>query len=158
MNIPVFFLLLLRHPVSRRTRRNVSLSTAVGKSISQRLHDSLLANDGKETIRFEGYVSAKRSFGNSLAFVDLVSHPELDVCQALLRKELYHGSCYQGCRKSILPGARISLEGKAAPTKNPGEAVLLIQDMHLLELPRQPQHILAILTLATTGEIGRAHV
>lgn len=153
MLISVFFLLLLRYEVSRNTRCKVSLDTAVGNSITQRLHDSLLATDGQETIRFEGYVSAKRSFGNSLAFVDFVSYPELDVCQALLRKEFYEGSFYQGCRKSILPGARISLEGRAAPTKNPGEAVLLIQDMRLLESPRQPQHIQAILSLATTGEL-----
>lgn len=158
MNIPVFFLLLLRHPASRIARRDSSLYTAVGNSITQRLHDSLLATDGQETIRFEGYVCAKRSFGSALAFVDLVSHPELDVCQALLRKEFYEGSRYHGCRKSILPGALVSLEGKAVPTRNPGEAVLLIQNMRLLELPRQPQHIRAILSLAAAGELSMQEV
>jgi SAM-dependent methyltransferase len=123
-----------------------------GLTITQQLHQSLESGD-QEIIQFQGYVSSKRSFGNSLAFVDLISHPELDMCQALLRQEFYRGLHYQGYRKSMLPGTCIFLEGKAAPTRNPGEAVLLIHRMQILQLPRQPQHIRAIMSIVAAGEL-----
>lgn len=152
MHAPFFaVLLLLRSPTAKNSRLASSLHVD-GLSISERLLNSL-SNDDQEKIQFKGYVSSKRSFGNSLAFVDLVTHPELEICQALLRREFYEGPHYQGYRRCMLPGAHVLLEGAAAPTKNPGEAVLLIHNMRLLEVPRQPQHIRAILSVAAAGEL-----
>jgi SAM-dependent methyltransferase len=123
-----------------------------GLRITQQLHKSIADGD-QEVIEFQGYVSSKRSFGNALAFVDLISYPELDTCQALLRQEFYLGLHYQGYRKSILSGACLYLEGNAAPTRNPGEAVLMIHRMQILQLPRQPQHIRAIISMVASGEL-----
>lgn len=148
-------ILLIGNPVrwkSLRCLRASRKSDVDGPSITQQLHKSL-ANGDQEVIQFQGYVSSKRSFGNSLAFVDLVSYPELDTCQALLREEFYQGLHYQGYRKSMLRGACMFLEGKAAPTRNPGEAVLLIQRMQILQLPRQPQYIRAIMSMVASGEL-----
>jgi protein-L-isoaspartate O-methyltransferase len=138
-------------------------------SMDERLHLSLSVKDN-ETIVVEGYVSAKRAFGSALAFVDLLLHTmsdstndysNVDICQALLRREHYdHDTCsrYEGYRRCLLPGTLLRLEGVAAPTRSPGEAVLLVQRINLIQVPRQPQHIAAMLALAVSDDLPMREV
>lgn len=126
------------------------------EAIINQLRDRLERNDTSQ-ITVEGYVIAKRSLGKPLVFVDVVSS-DGDPYQALLRKEYYHGSHYDGHRKCLLKGSKLSFTGIASPTRNPGEVVLLIQDMRLLALPRQQQLIRSILVLALNNEIPRNQI
>lgn len=116
-----------------------------GTSIEEVLHEAL-ERDDKQGIRLDAYVSAKRSFGNSLAFVDFLTS-DLEVCQALVKRENYQGPHYQDYRRCLLPGTLLRIEGVAAPARNPGSAVLLVHRLKLLQMPRQPQHIRTILSL-----------
>jgi 2-polyprenyl-3-methyl-5-hydroxy-6-metoxy-1,4-benzoquinol methylase len=151
---PFLFLLLQCLP-KRNLNRGFSLLYSSNRepSIVRRLRDSLSA---KDEVKFlvKGVVKSKRSFGHSLSFYDLISYPDLEFCQALLRQEYFQGEHYQGYRKSMVPGAIVTLEGIASPTRNPGEAVLLVQSIKLDQIPRQPQYIKSILSLVTTGELS----
>lgn len=120
--------------------------------ISDELHQKLRDGD-TSPLSIDGYVLSKRSFGKALAFVDVVTADNVLLFQAMLKKQEYRGSCYDGYRKSLLPGTLMRIEGVASPTRNPTEAVLLIQNMTLLQLPHQPQHINTILSLGSENEI-----
>jgi hypothetical protein len=142
---PLVFLLLQCLP-EKNVKSHCSLlySNVKEPSIIRRLKESLSSKD-EVTICVQGVVKSKRSFGQSLSFYDLISYPDLDFYQALLREEYYQGKNYQGYRKSMVPGILVTLEGIASSTRNPGEAVLLVQNITLNQMPRQPQYIKSIL-------------
>ncbi|GAX23328.1 hypothetical protein FisN_27Lh102 [Fistulifera solaris] len=54
-------------------------------------------------------------------------------------------SSYEGYRICLLPGTLVRVTGTAAPTRNPGKAVLLLRSIQILQMPRQQQHITTIL-------------
>jgi 2-polyprenyl-3-methyl-5-hydroxy-6-metoxy-1,4-benzoquinol methylase len=125
---------------------------ASGSSILCRLKTAL-ADKSTELIKVEGYVKSKRCFGRSLIFVDLVTHQEFELCQALLRREYYSGTHYEGYRKCFHPGTLMEIQGVASPTRNPGEVVLTIHQIKLIQVPWQPQHVRVILALAVEGSL-----
>lgn len=128
-------------------------SPGIETSTTQRLQDLVAIGDRNPFI-VEGYITAKRSFGSGLTFVDLVIAGNLDdTCQVLLKRDDFTGENYGGYRRCLLVGTRLTLRGTPSPTRNPGEAVLLVHSMSLKGLPRQPQHIGAILQLVEAGEI-----
>jgi SAM-dependent methyltransferase len=130
-------------------------------SFEERLLDYLTRND-TTSITVEGYVTSKRSLGKQLAFADFQlssqdQHPH-DICQGMLRKEYFVGDNYAGYRKCLMKGTKLKLVGKASPTRNPGNAVLLIQSMELMGLPRQVQHIQIILSQCKDGRVPTSEV
>jgi len=121
--------------------------------ISQELKGRLAKSD-TSTVTIDGYVVSKRKLGNSLFFVDFCAHDrDLELFQVLIRRELFVGDHYDGYRKCLFTGCRMSLAGVASPTRNPGEAVLLVTSVRLVAVPRQPQHVRSILTLALQSEL-----
>ena len=130
------------------------------ESFTDKLLDRLGMNDTSPIV-VEGYVTSKRSIGKHLAFLDLQVHhgggqnlnDETNLCQALLRKDFYKGGFHHGYRRCLLKGTKYKLAGVAAPTKIPGNVVLMLHSMELLGLPRQAQHIQIILQQAVDGGI-----
>jgi Ribosomal protein L11 methylase len=109
-------------------------------------------------IATHGYITHRRSFGSSLAFIDLVAgggdhHTSRIVVQsplqALLKKQDYHHhrmkSSFASMLKSLYPGTRVYLEGVPCGTKNPGEVVLLVQYLRFEMCSRNPQHVKGLL-------------
>jgi hypothetical protein len=146
---------VLHNPVLQQSslsqrRTTVFLAAENFASFTERLSDCLRRND-TTPIDVEGYVTSKRSFGK-LVFVDFQTVGG-DLCQAMLRKEYYVGQHYDGYRKCLLKGSKFKLFGVAAPTRNPGNVVLLLQSIDLLALPRQVQHIQIILDLVKKGAV-----
>jgi hypothetical protein len=98
-----------------------------------------------------GYVTHKRSFGNALAFIDLVQDDETHhrPIQALFKKQEYDHSrsrsAFSSILKSIYPGTKLYLEGRASYTNNPGEVVLLLTHVRFLCVSRNPEHTKGIL-------------
>jgi len=138
--------------------RTKSQEQAPFLSFEEHLQDRL-ARDDQSTIVIEGYVTANRQIGRALVFVDFVLSTGQSIgggtlCQALLRQELYQGVDYNGHRLSLLVGSQFRVAGMASSTRNPGQAVLMIQALELIGLPRQPQHIKKILTLAKEGQMS----
>jgi hypothetical protein len=129
-------------------------------SFEQKLLDNLSRNDTTSSIIVEGYVTSKRSLGKQLVFVDLQIQQDdkVDICQAMIRKEYFTGENYSGYRRSLLKGSKLRVVGTAAPTRNPGNAVLLLQSIELLGLPRQVQHIQIVLNQCMEGNIPREEV
>jgi hypothetical protein len=131
-------------------------------SFTDTLLDRLRRND-TSPITVEGYVTSKRSLGKQLVFVDFqtaaIDNDNDDgLCQAMLRQEYFLGSHYAGYRRCLLKGTKLRLSGVASPTRNPGNVVLLIQSIQLLELPRQVQHIQIILQQGKEGTIPMEQV
>ena len=135
------------------------LNSETDQSFTDKLLDCLRRND-TSTIVVEGYVTSKRTIGKNLAFLDLQVHhqggnpninDEANLCQALLRKDVYNGSFHEGYRRCLLKGSKFRLQGVAAPTRIPGNVVLMLHSIELLALPRQAQHIQIILQHAVDG-------
>jgi len=118
---------------------------------SDTLKDRVHRNDTSSLI-FEGYVTSKRSLGKNLIFADFETE-EKDLCQAMIRQEFFTGENYEGYRKSLLKGTKMKINGIASPTRNPGNAVLLVNSIEILSLPRQHQHIQILLNLVREGKI-----
>ena len=104
------------------------------------------------TIITEGYITHKRSFGSSLAFIDLIGSNELKGSQPLQmlvkRQDYQHErskSVFSSILKSFYPGTKISIEGVASLTRNPGEVVLLAKHIRFLKSSRNPEHIKGML-------------
>ncbi len=171
------FILHHRHPASSRQqglqRNEFLLSSSPSitecipineerdeESFTDKLLDRLGRNDTSPIV-VEGYVTSKRSIGKHLAFLDLQVHhggsqnvnDETNLCQALLRKDFYMGGFHEGYRRCLLKGTKFKLTGVAAPTRIPGNVVLMLHSMELLGLPRQAQHIQIILQQAVDGGI-----
>ena len=137
------------------------LNSETDQSFTDKLLDCLRRND-TSTIVVEGYVTSKRTIGKNLAFMDLQVHhqggnpninDETNLCQALLRKDVYNGGFHEGYRRCLLKGSKFRLQGVAAPTRIPGNVVLMLHSIELLALPRQAQHIQIILQHAVDGYI-----
>lgn len=128
------------------------------ESFTDKLLDRLRRNDTSPIV-VEGYVTSKRTIGKHLAFLDFqVNHggnddinDETNLCQALLRKDVYNGGFHEGYRRCLLKGTKFRLKGVAAPTRIPGNVVLMLDSMEILGLPRQAQHIQIILQHAVDG-------
>lgn len=127
-------------------------SSSSSSSLFQVHLQDCVARHDNSTMVVEGYVTASRKIGRALIFVDfLLDHG--GICQSLLRFEQYRGREYDAYRLSLMPGTRFRVSGIASSTRNPGEAVLMIQTLKLIGLPRQSQHIQKILTLAKEGRL-----
>ena len=131
-------------------------------SIADDLKTRLSIGDSTE-MAVDCYISSRRSFGSGLAFLDLVVERgseggTAEVFQAMLRRELYSGEHFDGHKKACYLGARFRLRGEAGPTRNPGEAVLIVRSMRLLLMPRQAQFVDSILRLASAGEMPLGEV
>ena len=131
--------------------QELSLLNAPVSCLTDHLQACVAEND-RSTITIEGYVTERRQIGRALVFVDFLSD-QSGLCQALLRLDHYEGENYDGYRLSLITGSRFRITGRASSTRNPGEAVLIIQTLQLIGLPRQSQHIQKILTLAKEGRI-----
>ena len=135
--------------------------------------DLLLHYDTTTPIKVQGYVLTKRKFGKQLVFVDFHIDPtsipkdlmrvtttsDIDdesttkyLCPAMLRQDFFQDGdsqdYYTGYKKCMLAGAKYEIIGMASPTRIPGNVVLLIKSLELLELPRQIQHIQSIINTA----------
>lgn len=131
------------------------------KSFTDELQDRLRRNDTSPIV-VDGYVTSKRSIGKHLAFLDFQvdrgSNQKTDddnhnLCQALLRKDVYTGDFHDGYRRCLLKGCKFRLTGVASPTRIPGNVVLMLHSVELLALPHQAQHIQIILQQAVDGSI-----
>ena len=167
---------LYRHAsVVLRSPSSFKGGLAGDESFTKKMLDRHRQND-TSTIIMEGYVTSKRSIGRKLAFIDFQvdDHDNNDdnkceykdenhnLCQALLRKDVYQGRYYEGYRRCLLKGCKFRIEGTVAPTKIPGNVVLMVNSMELLALPHQAQHIQIILQQAKDGaipfeDVMRAH-
>merc|ERR1740124_2110261 len=143
----------------------------------------LLQRQEKYTIGVEGYVTHKRSFGSSLAFMDLVQGENFmtsaaadDVAgssdsdsdsgsdsdsdssngvnnsrplQVIIKRQTYQHhrtkSSFVSMLKSIYPGMKLYIEGRASPTDNEGQVVFMITYIKILGLSQNPQHLQGIL-------------
>ena len=151
---------LLSSPSSSRNEYVSITSVDDEESFTDKLLGRLRRNDTTPIV-VEGYVTSKRSIGKNLAFLDFqVDHgsnqrtdDNHNLCQALLRKDIYSGNSYNGYRRCLLKGCKFRLTGVASPTKIPGNVVLMLHSMELLALPRQAQHIQIILQQAIDGGI-----
>jgi len=155
--------------------------TSKMKTILRREQSSSIEEVVKGLIAVEGYVTHKRSFGSSLAFIDLVSRDrdnvvdvqknfdnedknykdtgEHLVLQALLKRQNYYHpthcqeplttnspSTFGALIKAINPGMKLSIIGEASQTRNPGEVVLLIQQVNIIGLSRDAQILKGLLS------------
>lgn len=117
-------------------------------------------------IATHGYITHRRSFGSSFAFIDLVDVLEKEKeekeheqnsqklwtqspLQAMLKIQDYHHhrskSSFASILKSLYPGTRVYLEGVPCGTRNPGEVVLLVQYLRFEMCSRNPQHVKGLL-------------
>lgn len=91
-------------------------------------------------ITVEGYVLSKRSLGKRLVFADFHIIGYSDACQTMLRVEYYKHDFQAAC-KLLLKGTKVRVTGRASPTRNPGNAVLLVDSIEFIGFPRQLQYI-----------------
>jgi Methyltransferase domain len=119
----------------------------------------------RRLVQVEGYVTAKRAFGSSFCFLDLIpvvqaqqqqQQAQEQPVQAMLKRQEFDGNnnnnnknsdlfYFDGYMKSIVPGIRIEIVGHVVPTRNAGEALLLIRQMRITAIPRNPQHVRILL-------------
>ena len=132
------------------------------EQLTHKLHD-LLQNDQPETIGVEGYVTHRRVFGSSLAFVDLIQGENLSQShtttndamspptslQVLIKRQTYDHSrtksSFASLLKSIYPGMKLYMEGQASPTDNEGQVVFMVEYIQVVGLSRDPHHLRGIL-------------
>lgn len=122
------------------------------QDVTAKLHRILDRSEENRTITTEGYITHKRSFGSSLAFIDLMGTNEAQgsqPLQALFKRQAYHHhkskSVFTSMLKSMLPGTKVAIEGVASPTQNPGEVVLLVTHLRFLKSSRNPEHVKGML-------------
>ena len=138
------------------------------QQVNQKLHLILDSNNNINNtvlIATEGYITNKRSFGSSLAFID-VAHGNNKIndtisssssplsLQTLLKRQEYNfaedgiesnNSMFKSMIKSLLLGTKIYIEGVASFTRNEGEVVLLIKHLEFLRVSRNPEHCRGLL-------------
>ena len=108
--------------------------------------------EDKELVQLEGYLASVRQFGPSFCFLDLSKRGVTVPVQAMLkRQEFEDADRFDACMKSLVPGIRICVSGPVKPTRNPGEALILIRDIRILALPRNPQQVRKLLRLVSEG-------
>mmetsp|Transcript_3935 Transcript_3935/g.7562 ORF Transcript_3935/g.7562 Transcript_3935/m.7562 type:complete len:940 (-) Transcript_3935:2963-5782(-) len=122
----------------------------------------------KNITRFatHGYITHRRSFGSSFAFIDLVDVIDKEKeekeheqnsqkswtqspLQAMIKIQDHQHhrskSSFASILKSLYPGTRVYLEGVPCGTRNPGEVVLLVQYLRFEMCSRNPQHVKGLL-------------
>jgi 2-polyprenyl-3-methyl-5-hydroxy-6-metoxy-1,4-benzoquinol methylase len=113
----------------------------------------LLHTNNTTPIQVQGYVTAKRGFGNSFCFLDVTdaTHWRSPV-QAILKRQDYQADdCFDGWMKVMVPGIELRITGPAAPSRNPGQALLVTHAIEIVQLPRNPQHIRIVLQAVCDG-------
>ena len=106
----------------------------------------------QQLVQVEGYLTSLRQFGPSFCFLDLSKNGVSVPVQAMLkRQEFKDPARFDGCMKSLVPGIRIVITGSVGPTRNAGEALVLIHDIRIQKLPRNPQHVRKLLRLVSEG-------
>lgn len=146
---------LLSRSTYSRHATSIDIETGYFDSFEQLLLDSLNRNDTSSPITIDGYVLSKRSLGKQLVFADfeIQQNGKVDICQAMIRKEYFKGDNLAGYRRCLLRGCKLRMVGTASPTRNPGHAVLLLQSIELIGLPRQAQHIQIIINQCMEGSL-----
>ena len=130
-------------------KRTINAKSSLS-SFTDKLKDYVNRND-TSPITVIAYVISKRKLGKNLMFVDFQisggdgNGNDNDVCQAMLRKDVFTGQNYEGYKKCLLKGTKLEIIGQASPTRIPGNVVLLINSMRLVQVPRQQQHIQTVL-------------
>ena len=122
------------------------------QEVTLKLHKILDNSEANQTLATEGYIIHKRSFGSSLAFIDLI-HGNEEVgtppLQALIKRQSYNhsksNSVFASMLKSMLLGTKVYIEGVASSTQNPGEVVLLVTHLKFLKSSRNPEHVKGML-------------
>jgi Methyltransferase domain len=131
----------------------------------------LVQQQSNESVEIEGYILAKRGFGPSFCFLDIsdAHHHQFDSCasnngdqapvQVILKRQDFASERYfDGYMRAAVPGALVLLTGVAAPTRNPGEALLLVHSIQILGLPRNPQHVRVLLQAVHDGALPLVEV
>ena len=163
-------------------RKNIELLPL--RQVTKRLHEIINNNNDNDKnnediiIATEGYITHRRIFGSSLAFIDLVNNnnnnndnkndnsecnskeeekQEITILQALLKRQEYktiHSSrstsssslsSFKSIIKSLYPGTKVYIQGKASTTQNPGEVVLLVNYIKFIGLSHNPEHVKGLL-------------
>ena len=127
---------------------------------------NLLKAQDDSPVQVEGYITAKRGFGDSFCFLDLTDSDNFESpVQVMVKRQEFEADGgdrrFDGYMKSMLPGARVRISGISSPSRNPDEALLLARRMRLVGLPQNPQFIGAILQAVHDGllpleEVARA--
>jgi 2-polyprenyl-3-methyl-5-hydroxy-6-metoxy-1,4-benzoquinol methylase len=108
-----------------------------------------------ELIQVEGYLTSKRGFGSSFCFFDLSRRGVRVPVQAMLKRQAFlDRHKFEGFMKCLVPGIRLRVTGPVIPNRNPGEALVLIQEIHVQRLPHNPQHVRKLLKLVNDGLLG----
>jgi Methyltransferase domain len=138
--------------VQAKNAYKLSLDDAAVRNLQQRLQNQEGKLDPLELVEVEGYVTSKRNFGHSFCFFDL-SRRDIQVpVQAMLKRQSFGDpDRFDGFMKSLVPGIRLCVTGSATPTRNPGEASILVKGISIQKLPHNPQHVRKLLRLVSEG-------
>ena len=113
--------------------------------------------ESNTTLQMEGYISKRRVFGSSLAFLDLVVNSG-EVVHVLLRRDVYLGDQFDAYFSCLQPGVVIQLDGYSGPSRNSGEILLFCIRANLLRPNGNPQHLRKLLALVRDGELVNEQV
>ena len=91
----------------------------------------------------KGCVVAKRLFGSSFGFIDIVVDNK-ELVQIMVKQQDYHGEL-GGLLWGINKGMHVCVLGVAAATHIPGEGVVLMHSCEIKRLPPNPQHVHTLL-------------
>jgi hypothetical protein len=160
------------NPYPSPRRHNPLHSATAATSFESLLLDRLAQND-TSPITVQGYLLSKRSLGKGLVFADFhvdsdYYHQHECLCQAMMRREylLQHNDNddddrdgddnddFAATRKQMFKGTKFQITGSAAPTRNPGNVVLLIHSLEFIGFPRQLQYIQLLLQQGQEGTLG----
>jgi SAM-dependent methyltransferase len=108
--------------------------------------------DSNTTLQMEGYISKRRVFGSSLAFLDLVVNNG-EVVQVILRRDVYLGDQFGAYFSGLQPGVVIQLNGYSGPSRTSGEILLFCTRANILRPNGNPQHLRKLLALVREGEL-----
>ena len=119
----------------------------------QQAQEGVVETEGHELVQVEGYLTSLRQFGPSFCFLDLSKRGLTVPVQAMMKRQDFGdaSSRFDGFMKSLVPGIRIAITGPVGPTRNPGEALVLIRDIRIQKLPHNPQHVRKLLRLVSEG-------
>ena len=131
---------------------NLTLDDNTVLELKRRLQTQLDSESEADLVQIEGYATSHRRLGSSFCFLDISKRGISEPVQAMLKREVFgNPTRFDGCMKSLVPGVRLQIIGQVSPTKNPGEALILIQDLKILKLPHNPQHVRKLLKLVNDG-------
>lgn len=114
--------------------------------------EGMEGEEERELVQVEGYLTSLRQFGPSFCFLDISRRGVAVPVQAMLKRQDFGDAArFDGCMKSLVPGVRIRVAGPVGPTRNKGEALVLINDIRIQKLPHNPQHVRKLLRLVSEG-------